>query len=142
MMVDRTWYSRTGAGASSTASTPNSADSFHNLQDHEGYSAGKGEINRPDRLGELVSPSRMNLPSRKRSHSKHLDGLAPYENKSQSRRTSPGSYQTRPSTPSTSISGYEYPIGDGYFDLTLFVHIHLSCPVLPFLHCHVNLSMS
>jgi len=139
-MVDRTWYSRTGAGASSTASTPNSAGSFHNIQDHEGYLGGKGEINRQDRLGELVSPSRMNLPSRKRSHSKHLDGLAPYENKSQSRRTSPSSYQTRPSTPSTSTSGYA--IGDGYFDLTLFVHIHLSCPVLPFLYCRVYLSMS
>ncbi len=141
-MLDRTWYSRTGAGASSTASTLNSADSFNNLREHEGYLGGKGEINRPDRLGELVSPSRINLPSRKRSHSKHLDGLAPFENKSQSRRTSPSPYQTRPSTPSTSTSGYGYPIGDGYFDLTLFVHIHLSCPVVSLLHCRVYLNMS
>jgi hypothetical protein len=97
-MADRDqWHSLTSA--SSTASTPNSADS----------------------LGDLVSPSRMNLPSRKRSHSKHLDGvLAPYED-NKSRRTSPSPFLTGPTTPST--SGYGYPmLGDGYFDLTLFVH--------------------
>jgi hypothetical protein len=87
------------ASASSTASTPNSADS----------------------LGDLLSPSRMNLPNRKRSHSKHLDGaLVPFED-NKSRRPSPSPFLTGPTTPST--SGYGYPmLGDGYFDLTLFVH--------------------
>lgn len=95
------WHSL--SSASSMPSTPNSADS----------------------LGDLVSPSRINLPSRKRSHSKHLDGaLAPIEDV-KSRRTSPSPYMTGPTTPSSTMSsGYGYyPVfGEGYFDLTLFVH--------------------
>ena len=45
--------------------------------------------------------SPMKLPNRKRSHSNHLDGLAPYEESSKSRRTSPSPYTTGPPTPST-----------------------------------------
>jgi hypothetical protein len=73
-------------------------------------------------MADLMSPSRMNLPTRKRSHSKHLDGgLLPFED-NKSRRTSPSPYMTGPATPSSS-SGYGYPVfGDSYFDLTLFVH--------------------
>jgi hypothetical protein len=68
----------------------------------------------------------VNLPTRKRSHSKHLDGaLAPVED-NKSRRTSPSPFMTGPATPSTISSGYGYGypvlLGDGYFDLTLFVH--------------------
>ncbi|KAF8854292.1 hypothetical protein BDZ45DRAFT_747658 [Acephala macrosclerotiorum] len=95
------WHSL--SSASSVPSTPHSADS----------------------LGDLVSPSRINLPSRKRSHSKHLDGaLAPIED-AKSRRTSPSPYMTGPTTPSSIMSsgyGYYPMFGDGYFDLALFVH--------------------
>jgi hypothetical protein len=92
------------ASTSSTASSPNSAAS----------------------LGEVVSPTQMNLPTRKRSHSSHLDGfLEPYEG-NKSRRTTPSPFPTGPATPATS-SGYGYPtFGDGYFDLTLFVPNSLS----------------
>ncbi|KAH7310958.1 SNF2 family N-terminal domain-containing protein [Rhexocercosporidium sp. MPI-PUGE-AT-0058] len=56
-----------------------------------------------DCLGDLVSPSKMNLPTRKRSHSTHLDGqLAPVDNKS--RRTSLSPFGTGPPTPATSSS--------------------------------------
>lgn len=75
----------------------------------------------------------MNLPTRKRSHSKHLDGgLAPFED-NKSRRTSPSPYMTGPATPSTG-SGYDYyPVfGDGFLDLTMFVHIHLPFLFTPF----------
>ncbi|KAE9365444.1 hypothetical protein N431DRAFT_353892 [Stipitochalara longipes BDJ] len=81
---------------SSTASTPNSADSMR----------------------DMLSPSRMNLPTRKRSHSKHLDGaLLPIED-NKSRRTSPSPFLAGPSTPSTISSGYGPMLGEGYFDLT------------------------
>ncbi|KAH6675016.1 P-loop containing nucleoside triphosphate hydrolase protein [Halenospora varia] len=67
--------------ADSMASTPNSADL------------------------ELLSPSRMNLPTRKRTHSTHIDGgLAPGNGDSKSRRTTPSPYMTSPSTPAISIS--------------------------------------
>ncbi|KAK0105181.1 hypothetical protein ONS95_004422 [Cadophora gregata] len=58
-----------------------------------------------DSLGNLVSPSNMNLPTRKRSHSTHLDGqlTIPLDNKS--RRTSESPFGTGPPTPSTSSSG-------------------------------------
>jgi hypothetical protein len=89
---------------SSTASTPNSADS----------------------MGDFLSPSRMNLPTRKRTHSKHLDGaLLPIED-NKSRRTSPSPFLAGPSTPSTISSGYGPMLGEGYFNLTLFVHIFTS----------------
>ncbi|KAG4430417.1 hypothetical protein IFR05_014107 [Cadophora sp. M221] len=55
-----------------------------------------------DSVGDL-SPSKMNLPTRKRSHSTLLNGqLAPVENKS--RRTSLSPFGTGPPTPSTSSS--------------------------------------
>ena len=76
-----------------------------------------------DSLRDIVSPSKMNLPTRKRSHSTHLDGqlAVPYDNKS--RRTSESPFNTGPPTPSTSSSGYGYPVlGDGFYDLALFVH--------------------
>jgi hypothetical protein len=99
-MADREQWQNL-ASASSTSSTPNSGDS----------------------LGDFLSPSRMNLPTRKRSHSKHLDGaLGPAED-NKSRRTSPNPFMTGPGTPSTISSGYGYGyplmLGDGYFDLTL-----------------------
>lgn len=64
--------------------------------------------------GSLLSPSRLKLPSRKRSHSNHLDGqLAPVEDY-KSRRTSQSPFGTSPPTPSTVTSGYGYPVlGDG-----------------------------
>jgi hypothetical protein len=97
---------------SSIASTPNSADS----------------------LGEMLSPSRMNLPARKRSHSKHLDGaLLPIED-NKSRRTSPSPFLPGPSTPSTVSSGYGPMLGEGYFDLTLSVHTFTASPVCFPLH--------
>lgn len=93
------WYN-----LSSTASTPNSADS----------------------MGDLLSPSRMNLPTRKRTHSKHLDGaLLPIED-NKSRRTSPSPFLAGLSTPSTISSGYGPMLGEGYFNLALFVHIFTS----------------
>ncbi|KAH9214043.1 SNF2 family N-terminal domain-containing protein [Leptodontidium sp. 2 PMI_412] len=56
-----------------------------------------------DSLGELVSPSKLSLPTRKRPHSTHLGGqLAPVDNKS--RRTSLSPFGTGPPTPSTSSS--------------------------------------
>ncbi|TVY81741.1 putative ATP-dependent helicase [Lachnellula suecica] len=86
----------------STASTPNSADS----------------------LAELLTPSKMDLPSRKRTHSTH--GLTPYaygDNKS--RRTSPSPYGSGAS------SGYGYPMNsDGFYDLTMFVETSLFLQVL------------
>jgi hypothetical protein len=98
------WHHVSGG---SSASTPNSAESFP----------------------ELLSPSHTNLPTRKRSHSKHLDGgLAPHDdNISKSRRTSPSPFMspfvTSPATPAGASSGYGYPtIGDGFFNLT-FVNI-------------------
>lgn len=113
MMADREqWHNL--ASASSTSSTPNSADS----------------------LGYLLSPSRMNLPTRKRSHSKHLDGtLGPVED-NKSRRTSPSPFLNGPGTPSTISSGYGYGyplmLGDGYFDLTLFVYKFTIPSAIPF----------
>ena len=99
---------------SSTASTPNSADS----------------------LGDMLSPSRLNLPTRKRSHSKHLDGaFLPIED-NKSRRTSPSPFLAGPSTPSTISSGYGPMLGEGYFDLTLFVHTR-SLPPLSLALCVV-----
>ena len=71
----------------------------------------------------------MDLPSRKRSHSQHLDGtLRPVED-NKSRRTSPSPH-TGPATPSSTISsGYGYPmLGDGFVDLTLFVYHLLFFP--------------
>ncbi|KAG9231581.1 SNF2 family N-terminal domain-containing protein [Amylocarpus encephaloides] len=75
------------ANASSSASTPNSAGSF------------------PD----LLSPSQMTLPSRKRSHSKHLDGgLAPYDDSAnKSRRTSHSPFPGSLGTPGDSSSDVE-----------------------------------
>lgn len=105
MAAREQWHPLTSQ--SSTASTPNS-----------------------DFLGDFASPSRMNLPTRKRSHSKHLDGqLAPFED-NKSRRTSMSPFGTGPPTPSTLSSGYGYPmIGDGYFDLTVFVHKFTTAPL-------------
>jgi chromosome segregation ATPase len=80
--------------SSSMPSTPNSADS----------------------LGDLVSPSQMTLPSRKRSHSKHLDGVVYPLGNIKSRRTSPG--LTGPTTPSSiTSSGYVYSMF-GHLNLT------------------------
>ncbi|PVH86410.1 hypothetical protein DL98DRAFT_13691 [Cadophora sp. DSE1049] len=82
MVASEQWYPR--SSVPSMASTPNTVDS----------------------LGDLVSPSKMNLPTRKRSHSTHLDGqlaLPPSDNKS--RRTSESPFGTGPPTPSTSSSG-------------------------------------
>jgi hypothetical protein len=91
---------------SSSASTPNSLESF------------------PD----LLSPSSMKLPTRKRSYSKHLDGgLAPNnDGPSKSRRASPSpfmnSYGTSPAAPGGESSGYVYLVsGDGYINLSLVV---------------------
>jgi hypothetical protein len=57
-------------------------------------------------MADIISPSRMKLPSRKRSHSNHLDGaLAPFEGY-KSRRTSPSPYLTGHSTSSTTTSEY------------------------------------
>ncbi|CZS91523.1 related to DNA repair protein RAD16 [Rhynchosporium graminicola] len=69
-------------------------------------------------FADTMDSPQLDLPSRKRSHSTQLDGhLAPIDNKS--RRTTPSPFGTGPPTPSTSSSGYAYPLaGDGYFDLT------------------------
>lgn len=56
--------------------------------------------NSPGSFSEFLSPSKMSLPTRKRSHSKHLDGLAPVTG-NKSRRTSPSPFLTHPSTPSS-----------------------------------------
>src|SRR4051794_14081878 len=99
MAASEQWYPR--SSAASMASTPGTADS----------------------LGDLVSPSKLNLPTRKRSHSTHLNGqLAPVDNKS--RRTSLSPFGTGPPTPSTSSSRYVYSVsGAGYYDLTLFAQL-------------------
>ena len=72
-------------------------------------------------MAESSGSTRVALPTRKRSHSKHLDAeLIPFEG-NKSRRTSPSPFATSVTTPSGS-SGYGYTaIGDGYFDLTMFV---------------------
>jgi hypothetical protein len=57
-----------------------------------------------DSISAFLTPSKMDLPTRKRSHSKHLDGLAPDTNH-KSRRTSPSPFLMHPSNPA-SISGY------------------------------------
>ncbi|TVY19000.1 putative ATP-dependent helicase [Lachnellula arida] len=88
------------SGIDSTASTPNS---------HSAKS-----------IPEMTRPSSMSLVSRKRTHSKHIDGglAPPLYGDNKSRRTSPSPY-TSPATPGES-SGYGYPmIGDGFFDLTM-----------------------
>ncbi|KAE8443177.1 hypothetical protein EG329_002275 [Mollisiaceae sp. DMI_Dod_QoI] len=88
------WHSL--SSTSSMPSTPNSADS----------------------LGDLVSPSRMNLPSRKRSHSKHLDGALAPVGDVKSRRTSPSPYMTGPTTPSSTMSSGDEELeafGNGFF---------------------------
>jgi hypothetical protein len=97
----------------------------------------------PDALGsfsDLLNPSSMNLPTRKRSYSEHLDGgLTSFDdNHAKSRRASPNpylnSYGTNPATPAGQSSGYEDSVyGDGYFNLDLFVNnftlpsFNLSC---------------
>ncbi|RDW66946.1 hypothetical protein BP5796_09695 [Coleophoma crateriformis] len=64
-----------------------------------------------------LGTSRVHLPSRKRSHSKHLDGLMVFED-NKSRKTTPSRYDTGPTTPSTS-SGHANPkIDDDWLDLT------------------------
>lgn len=70
----------------------------------------------------MASSSRVDLPTRKRSHSTHLDaGLMPFE-ENKSRRTSPSPFAMGATPPLGSL-GYGYAaIGDGYFDLTAFVH--------------------
>ncbi|KAF7955746.1 hypothetical protein EAE96_004670 [Botrytis aclada] len=61
---------------------------------------------------------RSDLPSRKRTLSKHLDTDVPFE-EIKSRRTTPSPFATGVTTPSGS-SGYGYHAnGDGYFDLTM-----------------------
>ncbi|KAF7921816.1 hypothetical protein BELL_0024g00250 [Botrytis elliptica] len=61
---------------------------------------------------------RADLPTRKRTLSKHLDTVAPFE-EIKSRRTTPSPFATGVTTPSGS-SGYGYNAnGDGYFDLTM-----------------------
>ena len=63
---------------------------------------------------------RADLPTRKRTLSKHLDMFVPFE-EVKSRRTTPSPFATGVTTPSGS-SGYGYNAnGDGYFDLTMFV---------------------
>ncbi|KUJ08350.1 uncharacterized protein LY89DRAFT_711734 [Mollisia scopiformis] len=74
--------SQWNSSASSMPSTPKSADSFK----------------------ELISPNQMSLPSRKRSHSKHLDGALYPPQETKSRRTSPSPYMAGPGTPSSIMS--------------------------------------
>ena len=74
--------------SSSTASSPNSRESM-----------------------AYLIPSRTNVPTRKRSHSEHLDGSLPSYEDNKSQRTSPSPYVTGPTTPSTN-SGYDYPVLD------------------------------
>ncbi|KAF7909511.1 uncharacterized protein EAF01_003229 [Botrytis porri] len=63
-------------------------------------------------------PHRADLPTRKRTLSKHLDTTFPFE-KIKSRRTTPSPFATGATTPSGS-SGYGFNAdGDGYFDLTM-----------------------
>jgi hypothetical protein len=61
--------------------------------------------NSTNSISDLLTPSKMSLPNRKRSHSNHLDGLVPVTG-SKSRRTSPSPFLSRHSTPS-STSGYD-----------------------------------
>ncbi|KAF7865226.1 hypothetical protein EAF04_006203 [Stromatinia cepivora] len=69
-------------------------------------------------MAEFSGSTRVDLPTRKRSHSKHLDAFVPFE-EIKSRRTTPSPFATGVTTPSGS-SGYGYTaIGDGYFDLTM-----------------------
>lgn len=76
-------------------------------------------------MAEFSGSTRVNLPTRKRSHSKHLDTFVPFE-EIKSRKTTPSPYTTGVTTPSGS-SGYGYTaIGDGYFDLTMSVP-HFNC---------------
>ncbi|ATZ52859.1 Bculs1 [Botrytis cinerea B05.10] len=80
---------------SSTASTPGSGASMFGSGSH-----------------------RADLPTRKRTLSKHLDMFVPFE-EVKSRRTTPSPFATGVTTPSGS-SGYGYNAnGDGYFDLTM-----------------------
>ncbi|PBP21786.1 hypothetical protein BUE80_DR007178 [Diplocarpon rosae] len=53
----------------------------------------------------LASPAQMNLPSRKRSYSKHLENRLGFVEDTKSRRTSQSPFDTAPSTPSTISSG-------------------------------------
>ena len=66
---------------------------------HQGPSNSTSSISAP------LTPSKMSLPTRKRSHSKHLEGLVPVTD-NKSRRTSPSPFLSRHSTPSSS-SGYD-----------------------------------
>ncbi|KAF7899913.1 hypothetical protein EAF00_004249 [Botryotinia globosa] len=80
---------------SSTASTPGSGASMVGYGSH-----------------------RADLPTRKRTLSKHLDTFVPFE-EFKSRRTTPSPFATGVTTPSGS-SGYGYNAnGDGYFDLAM-----------------------
>jgi hypothetical protein len=93
------------------------------LSPHQPASSSTGSI------AELLTPSKMDLPTRKRSHSKHLDGLAPVTD-NKSRRTSPSPFSTYPSTPS-SVSGYDCSIfADSFFNS---YHSCSSCRLLLFL---------
>jgi hypothetical protein len=56
-----------------------------------------------DSLPELLTPSKMDLPTRKRSHSKHLDGAA-LPPGSKSKRMSPSPFKKHPSN-SSPVSG-------------------------------------
>ncbi|KAL2062122.1 hypothetical protein VTL71DRAFT_6388 [Oculimacula yallundae] len=111
------------AKASSSKPSSQNRSNFHSTPEKPGSSAREGSTmngnpewqwpsqqtmahtpGRVEHPADMLSPSQMNLPSRKRSHSTQLDGLlAPLDNKS--RRTTPSPFNTGPPTPSTSSSG-------------------------------------
>ncbi|PBP16082.1 SWI/SNF family DNA-dependent ATPase Ris1 [Diplocarpon rosae] len=68
----------------------------------------------------LPSSPQMNLPNRKRSYSKHLDGRLGFVEDNKSRRTSQSPFETAPSTPSTISSGEDR---FGAFDESEFVRL-------------------
>lgn len=71
-------------------------------------------------MAEFSGSNQVDLPTRKRTYSTHLDSFVPFE-ENKSRRTTPSPFATGVTTPSGS-SGYGYNvIGDGYFDLTMSV---------------------
>lgn len=74
----------------------------------------------------LLSPSQVHLPTRKRSHAEHISFI---ESENKYRRTSPSPHITRSTTPSTS-SGQDFTItADGFLDLTVYAHSRSAYPL-------------
>lgn len=85
--------------ASSSSSLPRQPDRVTNDLPPTLFNPRHRSPDSPDSLPELLTPSKMDLPTRKRSHSKHLDGAA-LSTGSKSRRMPPSPFSKHQSNSS------------------------------------------